>query len=231
MRRITPMNDKPKLSELRRNYGEKALNESEMCADPIQQFECWFQEVLTQGFDDPTAMVLSTVDTSGLPDSRVLLLKGIESEGFLFYTNYHSAKGLQLEQNPHAAMNFYWPSMCRQVRVRGRIIRISSTQSAAYFSSRPRASQISAIASLQSQAIPSRMFLEMACHTVAQQYTHQVIPCPSHWGGYLLLPDYIEFWQGRDDRLHDRVMYTRCNKDQKSDMNVECAWSLSRLAP
>lgn len=216
------MNKKPDLSIIRRDYGQSALNEQDMSLDPIVQFERWFQAVLMEAVDDPTAMVLSTVDERGHPDSRVLLLKGIEQNGFVFYTNYNSAKGHQLALNGYAALNFYWPSMMRQVRVRGLIAKLSHAQSCAYFATRPRGSQIGAMASQQSQVILNRAQLEADYHALAKQYTHEVLPCPSHWGGYLLVPEQMEFWQGRDDRLHDRVQYLRQD---------DGTWNMCRLAP
>jgi len=216
------MNKKPDLSIIRRDYGQSALNEQDMSLDPIVQFERWFQAVLMEAVDDPTAMVLSTVDERGHPDSRVLLLKGIEQNGFVFYTNYNSAKGHQLALNGYAALNFYWPSMMRQVRVRGLIAKLSHAQSCAYFATRPRGSQIGAMASQQSQVILNRAQIEADYHALAKQYTHEVLPCPSHWGGYLLVPEQMEFWQGRDDRLHDRVQYLRQD---------DGTWNMCRLAP
>ena len=215
------MNKKTDLSKIRRDYGQSALNEHDRSLDPIVQFELWFQAVLMEAVDDPTAMVLSTVDEQSRPDSRVLLLKGIEQNGFVFYTNYNSAKGHQLALNGYAALNFYWPSMMRQVRVRGLIEKLSHAQSCAYFATRPRGSQIGAIASQQSQVILNRAQLEADYHALAKQYTHEALPCPSHWGGYLLVPEQMEFWHGRDDRLHDRIQY-HCQ---------DGTWCISRLAP
>ena len=210
------------LAGIRRDYGNLKLNEQDISADPLIQFNHWFQDILAKQLDDPTAMVLSTVDAQGAPDSRVVLLKGIEQGGFVFYTNYTSAKGLQLQANPHAALNFYWPSLVRQVRVRGLVHKLTAKQSEAYFSSRPRASQISATASPQSQEIPNREALELACQKLEAQYHDQaIIPCPKQWGGYVLVPNEMEFWQGRDNRLHDRVQYT----------NEQGQWVVCRLAP
>src|SRR3990167_3767642 len=150
------MKDGKILSTIRRNYGEQMLNEEHIAPQPLDQFKIWFEAILASVEHDPTAMVLSTVDEEGFADSRVLLLKGIEHGGFIFYTNYESTKALQLKNNPHAAMNFYWPSLVRQVRIRGGVKRVSRAQSEAYFGSRPKASQLSAIASPQSQTITSR---------------------------------------------------------------------------
>lgn len=210
------------LVHVRREYGQSVLDESVILADPIQQFKAWFDDVLSQHHEDPTAMVLSTVDASGYPDSRVVLLKEVQPSGFVFFTNYLSAKGEQLQHNPRAALNFYWPSLVRQVRVRGVVRKLDPEQSREYFSVRPRESQISAIASPQSKIIPNRDFLEKNCRVIAEQYAdNHPVPCPEFWGGYVLDPEVIEFWQGRDSRLHDRL---RC-------MKQEGHWQYERLAP
>lgn len=208
---------------LRREYGQSNLDESGIYGDPIQQFITWFDDVLAQPHhDDPTAMVLSTVDASGYPDSRVVLLKEMQANGFVFFTNYLSAKGEQLQHNPHAALNFYWPSLVRQVRVRGVVSKIDHVQSQAYFVSRPRESQISALASPQSKMIPDRVFLEKNYQKIAAQYANnQPISCPEFWGGYILVPEIMEFWQGRDSRLHDRLRYIKADNQ----------WLYERLAP
>lgn len=215
------MKDGKIISNIRRNYGGQTLNEEQVEADPIDQFKIWFETILASVEHDPTAMVLSTVDSHGFPDSRVLLLKGIENGGFVFYTNYESTKALQLENNPHAAMNFYWPSLVRQVRVRGSVKRVSQAQSEAYFSSRPKASQLSAVASAQSQTIASRESLEELVRCETLKHSQELITCPKNWGGYSLIPDEMEFWQGRDDRLHDRIQYFKQHEQ----------WKYRRLAP
>lgn len=215
------MKDGKIISNIRRNYGEQTLSEDHIKADPMDQFKTWFETILASVEHDPTAMVLSTVDAQGFPDSRVLLLKGIEQGGFVFYTNYDSAKGLQLKQNPHAALNFYWPSVVRQVRVRGCVKRVSSAQSEAYFRSRPKASQLGAIASPQSHEIASRVSLLELVHREALKHEQEPISCPKNWGGFSLVPDEMEFWQGRDDRLHDRIQYFK----------QQGLWKFRRLAP
>jgi pyridoxamine 5'-phosphate oxidase len=215
------MKDGKMISNLRRNYGEQTLSEDDMKADPLDQFKEWLEVMLSSVEHDPTAMVLSTVDAQGVPDSRVLLLKGVEQGGFAFYTNYESSKACQLNHNPHAALNFYWPSVVRQVRVRGCVQRVARAQSKAYFASRPKASQISAIASPQSQEIANRASLLKLVENEALKHAEQSIDCPENWGGYLLIPDEIEFWQGRDDRLHDRIHYFK----------QQGQWRSRRLAP
>ncbi|HAT8178970.1 TPA: pyridoxamine 5'-phosphate oxidase [Legionella pneumophila] len=209
------------LADIRRDYGELQLSEESAQNDPISQFKLWFDDVLQNEKNDPTAMVLSTVDEKGYPDSRVVLLKGLENGNFIFYTNYQSAKAMQMQNNPYAALNFYWPQMARQVRVRGRVKKISSEQSDAYFSSRPLKSQFSAIVSPQSQEILDRASLEEALNQLIEQYGQKPIIRPDNWGGYMIIPDEIEFWQGRDNRLHDRIHYLRHGNE----------WIYRRLAP
>lgn len=209
------------IADIRRDYGELNLDEQLIHENPIEQFKTWFAEVLAEEPHDPTAMVLSTVDEQGFPDSRVVLLKGIDEDSFVFYTNYKSVKGIQLEHNPHAALNFYWPHMARQVRIRGVIAKVKPEISDNYFSSRPLYSQIGAVISPQSQKINDRAFLEDALQKLVQNQEQQTIARPNHWGGYSLVPQEIEFWQGRDNRLHDRIAYCRQN-------NI---WIHQRLAP
>lgn len=215
------MSDWRTIADIRRDYGDLSFNEQQAYHHPIQQFKKWFTEVEIVEKSDPTAMVLSTVDQQGLPDSRVVLLKGLEEESFIFYTNYNSHKSLQLNHTPYAALNFYWPQMARQVRVRGQVTKTSSQQSDHYFASRPIESQLSAIASPQSQEIASRKTLDEAFNHLVAEHQKKAIVRPSHWGGYILSPEKIEFWQGRDNRLHDRLYYVK--QDQQ--------WICRRLAP
>lgn len=209
------------LSKIRREYGEHCIDDSTFSTNPIVQFQYWFAEVLSKAIDDPTAMILSTVDEQGYPDSRVVLLKGIEENGFIFYTNYQSIKGIHLQKTPYGALNFYWPSMVRQVRIRGSVKKISPEQSDHYFLSRPIESQLSAICSPQSQGIPSRSYLENLFKNTVKIYEQKPITRPKYWGGYCLFPNAIEFWQGSNHRLHDRIYYF---KDQG-------IWKRQRLAP
>lgn len=207
------------LSDIRRDYGELSLNESLAQNDPIAQFRLWFEDVLTNEKNDPTAMVLSTTDAQGHPDSRVVLLKGIEAGNFIFYTNYLSTKGQQIAANPHVALNFYWPQMSRQVRIRGSIEKINCKDSDKYFSTRPYKSQLSAIISPQSQEI-SRSALEAAFNALLDTKQAPLVR-PDNWGGYQVIPSEFEFWQGRDNRLHDRVQYKK--QEEK--------WMHHQLAP
>lgn len=209
------------LASIRREYGDLSLNEKNLSNSPIIQFKRWFSEVLQTETNDPTAMLLSTIDEHGYPDSRVVLLKGIEQGSFVFYTNYESNKAKQINKTPHVALNFYWPGMARQVRIKGRVKKVSEAQSSAYFSTRPKLSQLSAIVSPQSRAIIDRLELEQALNELIATHQQELVMRPEHWGGYKITPDEFEFWQGRDNRLHDRVLYVR-NKGK---------WSHSRLAP
>lgn len=208
------------LADIRRDYGDLRLNENELQACPIAQFQLWFSEILQTEIHDPTAMVLSTVDAQGCPDSRVVLLKGIDEGSFVFYTNYNSEKSKQIRIHPAVALNFYWPSMARQVRIRGAIQVTSPRQSDDYFASRPTASQWSALISPQSAEISSRAELERAFEALHEKNAQPIIR-PEHWGGYDVTPHAFEFWQGRDNRLHDRIQYTR-------QANT---WTRKRLAP
>lgn len=209
------------LADIRRDYGELQLSEKSAENDPISQFKLWFDDVLQNEKNDPTAMVLSTVDEKGYPDSRVVLLKGLDEGNFIFYTNYQSVKAIQIQKNPYAALNFFWPQMARQVRIRGRVRKISTEQSDAYFSSRPLKSQYSAIISPQSQEIEDRALLEEELNQLIQRHGQKPVVRPDNWGGYMIIPDEIEFWQGRDNRLHDRIHYYR--QDNR--------WLHRRLAP
>lgn len=209
------------LSDIRREYGDLSLSEGDVNASPFVQFECWFAEILTSEKSDPTAMVLSTVDQSGHPDSRVVLLKEIHENTFIFYTNYQSTKSIQMTANPYVALNFYWPETARQVRIRGHVRQTSIEQSDKYFLSRPKSSQLGAIVSPQSREISSRAELERAFKALIEKHQQELVMRPEHWGGYAVTPYDIEFWQGRDNRLHDRIHYYLQNGQ----------WLHRRLAP
>jgi len=198
------------------------LDELHTNADPILQFKKWFQEAMDAQIIEPYAMTISTVNSAHRPSSRVVLLRDVSEEGFSFYTNYLSRKGQDLAVNPFAAVNFFWPDLERQVRIEGKIVPLEAGVSDAYFASRPRGSQIGAWSSPQSEIIDSRKVLEDAVENYLQQFEGKNVDRPQHWGGYCLIPDYIEFWQGRESRLHDRICYF-----QHSDGS----WVRSRLAP
>jgi|TARA_R110000868_G_scaffold155976_1_gene382636 pyridoxamine 5'-phosphate oxidase len=209
------MKDRTVIASQRREYGELSLNEQDTADSPFVQFEHWFDEAVSSEMLDPTAMTLSTVDAAGRPDSRVVLLKGIENNAFVFYTNYQSIKSLQLQTHPYAALNFYWPSMVRQVRIRGPVARVSDAASDAYFASRPRRSQCSAMASAQSQVLTRHDNLDAKVEQLMQQHADHVIQRPAYWGGFAVSVDQMEFWQGRDSRLHDRILYAKGDKSWK----------------
>jgi pyridoxamine 5'-phosphate oxidase len=210
------------LKELRKEYSLAMLDELHTNTDPILQFKKWFQEAMDAQIIEPYAMTISTVNSAHRPSSRVVLLRDVSVEGFSFYTNYLSRKGQDLAVNPFAAMNFFWPELERQVRIEGKIVPLEAFASDAYFASRPRGSQIGAWSSPQSEIIESRKVLEDAVENYIQQFDGKDVERPPHWGGYCLIPDYIEFWQGRESRLHDRICYY-----QHSDGS----WVRSRLAP
>ena len=215
------MSDWRTLADIRREYGNLELTDDAKIENPFLLFQYWFEEALHTEKQDPTAMVLSTVDEKNHPDSRVVLLKGLLDETFVFYTNYDSNKGIQLNETPYAALNFYWPTTARQIRIRGNVKQTTATQSDEYFSSRPRLSQISAIASKQSRTIDTRDQLEQALNQQLEKHAEKPIVRPVNWGGYYVIPEEMEFWQGRDNRLHDRIQYARQN-------NV---WHSQRLSP
>lgn len=200
------------------------LDELKVDANPIRQFQRWFSEALGCGMPMADAMTLCTATTDGKPSARMVLLKGIDEAGFVFYTNYHSRKARELETNPFAALVFYWEPLERQVRVEGRVTRITPGESDSYFQTRPRESQLSAIASPQSEVIPSRAELEQRYREVEQRYRDEsaVVERPDNWGGYRLAPERIEFWKGRPGRLHDRLLY---------ELQPNGDWIITRLAP
>jgi len=208
------------LANLRKDYALKTLEERDVDREPLKQFGIWMVEAIHAQVPEPTAMTLSTADARGRPSGRVCLLKGVDARGFVFYTNYQSRKGRDLAANPMAAMTFLWKELERQVRIEGAIEKVTDEESAAYFATRPVGSRIGAWASPQSQAIDNRLWLESRWAELTQKYGEHP-PRPPHWGGYRLLPDYIEFWQGRLSRLHDRIAYSR----------DRAAWKVARLAP
>jgi pyridoxamine 5'-phosphate oxidase len=210
------------VSEVRRDYRRAALDERGLAPDPIVQFRAWLAEALAAGPLDPTAMTLATADREGRPSARVVLLKGCDEHGFVFYTNYGSRKARELAANPHAALVFYWPASDRQVRAEGVVERISRDETAAYFATRPLASQLGAWASRQSAPVAGREPLEQAFAAAARQFAGGEVPAPEFWGGYRLRPTAMEFWQGRESRLHDRIAYRR---------NAEGGWTIERLQP
>ena len=218
----TSSNPDINVADLRRDYRASVLEEVEASADPIQQFERWWQDVLNAELPEPNGMTLATVGSNGRPSARIVLLKGFDQRGFTFFTNYDSRKGKELAETPHGAIVFWWEPLERQVRIEGTVERLTDAESDAYYHSRPKSSRLGAWASPQSQMIDSRQILEDKQQALEQQYEGiKNVPRPPHWGGFRLVPDRIEFWQGRSSRLHDRLCYVK----------TDTGWSRMRLAP
>ncbi len=214
--------DKKTLQNLRIEYSSSPINESEVDANPISFFGKWFDEAMAAEVREPNAMTLATATRDGIPSARIVLLKGADKNGFSFYSNYLSRKGKELAKNPSACLVFFWPELGRQVRIEGKILKLSKEESEAYFATRPFGSQLGAIVSPQSQVIANREVLDVAYTAYEQKFEGKKIPKPAHWGGYILNPIAIEFWQGRESRLHDRVKYVLMEKGK---------WKIERLAP
>lgn len=210
------------LTELRQNYAKGVLDEHTVAADPLTQFAQWMQEALQSQLLEPNAMTLATVDAQGQPHARVMLLKEVSQGGFVFFTNYHSAKADDLTAYPRAALCFLWLELERQIRIEGRIEQVSREESERYFHSRPYASQLGAWASAQSQLAENRAQLETQFAAVEARYAPNPVPLPEHWGGYRLIPNGVEFWQGRPNRLHDRIRYR---------LHSDGTWLRERLQP
>jgi pyridoxamine 5'-phosphate oxidase len=209
------------ISAMRRDYARASLREGDVDADPIRQFEAWFADAVSAKVPEPNAMTLATASRDGVPAARIVLLKGVDANGFVFYTDYRSRKGAELTENPLAALTFLWKEIERQVRITGSVARVSTAESEAYFRTRPPGSRLGAWASRQSSVITSREELESQVREVAARFPDGDVPLPPHWGGFRVVPDEIEFWQGRQDRLHDRLLYRR----------GEPGWTIVRLSP
>ena len=211
-----------KIADIRKDYSHKSLDETEVESNPIKQFDCWWKEALEANINEVNAMTVATSSAAGMPSARIMLLKGFSEKGFVFFTNYNSFKGQQLTENPRVCLVFFWKELERQVRITGIIEKTSDAESDAYFQSRPKASQVGAITSPQSQVIESRQWLDDRYKKLTEQSEKIAIQRPVHWGGYLVKPVIIEFWQGRPGRLHDRIQYSLLD---------DGSWKIERLAP
>lgn len=209
------------ITDMRREYSAASLQRADLLADPIAQFNRWFAEAQKKSSTEANVMTLATADKKGKPLARIILLKGLETRGFIFFSHYDGPKGRDLTDNPQAALVFFWPELERQVCVNGSVSKLSAAESDKYFHSRPRGSQLAAWVSKQSVVVPDRKFLEEKLRAVETKFTGDV-PRPDYWGGYVLAPDCIEFWQGRPNRLHDRFSYSK---------QADGSWKIERLAP
>ncbi len=218
---MAPTPDPDELAALRREYGDAGLDDPDLAHDPIVMFRHWMHHTVVAGLHEPNAMVVSTVSAEGQPSSRMVLLKGVDERGFVFYTNYGSRKAADLSANQRAALLFPWHDLQRQVRIEGPVEQVSHEESTAYFATRPRGSQLGAWASPQSEVVASRQELERRYTEVEQRFADHDVPLPPHWGGYLVRPEVVEFWQGRRGRMHDRLVYRRAGE----------GWETVRLAP
>ena len=212
----------PNIADIRKDYKLQTLSEADVAANPFLQFDKWWDDAVKSDIDEVNAMALATADSEGKPDARIVLLKGYDKSGFVFFTNYQSHKGQELAENPNACLVFFWKELERQVRIRGTVEQIASAESDVYFTSRPVGSRIGAWASPQSSVIATRAIIEERQKEFEQKFIDGNITRPPHWGGYIVKPVEIEFWQGRPSRLHDRIRYTLQEKD---------GWTIERLAP
>lgn len=210
------------IAEIRKEYTQQSLTEESVAADPFTQFDLWLREAIDAQILEPNAMTLATASGDGIPSARIVLLRGLDQQGFVFFTNYNSFKGQQLAENPRACLVFFWKELERQVRVTGLVQRTTEAESDSYFNSRPEGSKIGAWTSPQSQVIPDRSWLEETEKKFQSAFVGKQILRPAHWGGYRVRPITIEFWQGRENRLHDRIQY---------GLKDDASWEVERLAP
>ena len=216
------MSDKLALAGLRREYTLAGLRRADLDPDPLAQFTKWFEQALAANLPEANAMMLATSDKLGHPSARIMLLKAADERGFIFFSNYESRKGRELEANPNAALLFFWPELERQIRISGTVARIAREESVNYFNTRPKGSRLAALVSNQSEPIPDRGLLEKRMAALFAKYPGEEVPTPPAWGGYCLTPHRLEFWQGRPSRLHDRFEYLRL---------MDNSWQIDRLAP
>lgn len=209
------------INTLRHDFSKQTLDESQVDKSPFLQFEKWFKEAVDAHVNEPNAMTVATASKSGKTTARILLLRNFNENGFVFYTNYTSRKGEEIDENPNCALLFFWPELERQVRIEGKLIKQSSAESDLYFNTRPRTSKLGAWTSPQSKVVKNRKELDELYEQMSQRFPSEDVPRPAHWGGYVLQPDSIEFWQGRPSRMHDRILYTLVNGN----------WKIERLAP
>lgn len=209
------------INTLRHDFSRERLDEKDVDKHPVTQFSKWFREAVDAKVNEPNAMTVSTVSPAGKPSSRILLLRNFDENGFVFYTNYKSRKGEEIAENPNAALLFFWPELERQVRIEGVLVKQTPEESDLYFNSRPRTSKLGAWTSSQSKVISSRKVLDEEYEKLSAKYPDEHVPRPDYWGGYILKPEAVEFWQGRPSRLHDRILYTLENG----------SWKIERLAP
>jgi pyridoxamine 5'-phosphate oxidase len=210
------------VADLRKEYTFRGLSETDAHPNPFKQFRIWFEQALAAQLPEPNAMTIATATSDGRPSARMVLLKDYDERGFVFYTNYESQKGQQLVENPRGAITFWWAELERQVRIEGCVEKLSDAESDEYFRSRPKGSQLGAWASHQSQVIESREVLEQRLQQLKEEYEMKEVPRPPHWGGFRVIADEIEFWQGRPNRLHDRLLYRR---------SEDGCWKIQRLSP
>ena len=221
------------IADIRKDYQLQSLSESDVAASPVAQFGKWWDDAVKSKIDEVNAMTLATANAAGIPSARIVLLKGYDANGFVFFTNYESDKGKNLAQNPKAALVFFWKELERQIRIEGTVEKVSAADSDRYFNSRPAASRIGAWASPQSAVIENRVVIEQNVERYSSIFANDSIERPDHWGGYIVKPTSIEFWQGRSSRLHDRIRYTLETSayNASTDTRSEANWNIERLAP
>ncbi len=221
------------IADIRKDYKLASLEEVDVASNPIDQFTRWWNEAVASQIDEVNAMTLATVNAAGVPAARIVLLKGYNPEGFIFFTNYESDKGKNLAQNPNAALVFFWKELERQIRIEGTVQKVSAEESDRYFNSRPASSRIGAWASPQSAVIENRLVIEQNVERYTSIFANDSIERPDHWGGYIVKPASIEFWQGRSSRLHDRIRYKleTSGYNAATDTRTDANWKIERLAP